>query len=136
MCGPINEVVGNQNPTPVELSLDAFNRLNGGNLFRVAQPQQMVAMYGADPALELLEEFADFDAGTELVQSCNMVPIPNRYIRHFINGPLTPCQAWEVVGHDIVSHNDAIACATLLTFLRLACVCNAAIDTASPLACP
>jgi hypothetical protein len=50
MFGPINEVVGNQNPTTVELPIDAFNRLNGENLFRVAQPQRMVAMYGADPA--------------------------------------------------------------------------------------
>lgn len=136
LFGSINEVIGNQNPTTVELPLDAFNRLNGGNLFRVAQPQRMVAMYGADPALELLGEFADFDAGTELVQSRNMVPIPHQYMRHFINGPLTPRQAWEVVGHDIVSHNDAIACAALLTFLRLACVRNAAMDTASPLARP
>jgi hypothetical protein len=37
---------------------------------------------------------------------------------------------------DILSHNDAISCATLLTFLRLACIRNAAGDTASPLACP
>ena len=64
LFGSINEVIGNQNPATVELPLDAFNRLNGENLFRVAQPQRMVAMYGADPALELLGEFADFDAGT------------------------------------------------------------------------
>jgi hypothetical protein len=136
LFGSINEVVGNQNPTTVELPIDAFSCQNGGNLFRVAHPQRMVAMYGADPALELLGEFANFDAGTELVQSRNMVPIPHRYMRHFLNGPLTPRQAWEVVGHDIVLHNDAVSCAPLLTFLRLACVWNTAADTASPLARP
>jgi hypothetical protein len=55
-------------------------------------------------------------------------------MRHFINGPLTPCQALEVVRHDIILHNAAIACATLLTFLHLACICNVEMDTASPLA--
>jgi hypothetical protein len=93
-------------------------------------------MYGAYPALELLGEFANFHAGTELVQSRNMVPIPHQYMRHFLNGPLTPCQAWEVVGRDIVSRNDAVLCAPLLTFLRLACVRNTASDAASPLARP
>jgi hypothetical protein len=134
--GSINEVVGNQNPTTIELPADAFSRQNGGNLYRVGQQQLMSAMFGADPTLELLGEFANFDAGTELVGSRNMVPIPHRYMRHFIAGPLTPRQAWEIVGHDIVSHNDQAACAPLLDFLRLACTRNAAGDTASPLARP
>jgi hypothetical protein len=136
LFGSINKVVGNQNPTTVELPANAFSRQNGGKLFGVAHPQRMVAMHGADPALELLGEFTNFDAGTELVKSRNMVTIPHRYMRHFLNGPLTPRQAWEVVGHDIVSHNDAVSCAPLLTFLHLACVQNTAADTASPLARP
>jgi hypothetical protein len=136
LSGSIDEVVGNQNPATIELPVDAFSRQNGGNLFRVAHPQRMVAMYGADPALELLGEFANFDAGTELVQSRNMVLIPHRYMRHFLNGPLTPRQAWEVVGYDIILLNDAVSYATLLTFLRLACVRNTSADTALPLTPP
>jgi hypothetical protein len=124
--GSINEAVRNQNPTTIELPADAFSRQNGGNLYRVGQQQRMAAMFGADPTLELLGEFANFDAGTELVGSRNMVPIPHRYMRHFIAGPLTPRQAWEIVGHNIVSHNDQAACAPLLDFLRLACTRNAA----------
>jgi hypothetical protein len=112
LFGSINEVIRNQKPATVELPVDAFSRQNGGNLFRVAHPQRMVAMYDADPALELLGEFANFDAGTELVQSRNMVPIPHQHMRHFLNGPLTPHQAC----HDIVSHNDAVSCAPLMTF--------------------
>jgi hypothetical protein len=96
----------------------------------------MAAMFGADPTLELLDEFANFDAGTELVGSHNMVPIPRRYMRHFIAGRLTPRKAWEIVGLNIVSHNNQAACAPLLDFLRLACTRNAAGDTASPLARP
>jgi hypothetical protein len=63
--GSINKVVRNQNPTTVELPLNAFSQLNGGNLFQVAQSQQMVAMYDADPALELVREF------TNLMQAQN-----------------------------------------------------------------
>jgi hypothetical protein len=94
-------------------------------------------MYGTDPTLKILGEFTNFDAGTELVQSRNMVPIPQRYMRHhFLNGLLTPHQACKVVGHDIVLHNNALACAPLLAFLRLACIRNTAADTASPLVRP
>jgi hypothetical protein len=96
----------------------------------------MAAMFGADPNLELLGEFTNFDAGTELVQSRNMVPIPHRYMRFFIAGPLTPRQAWELVSTDVANHNDDVACAPLLTYLRMACTRNAAGDTASPLAFP
>jgi hypothetical protein len=77
--GSIGEVVAHQNPITVELPANAFTRHNGGNLFRVGHPLRMAAMFGADPNLELLGEFTNFDAGTELVQSRNMVPIPHRY---------------------------------------------------------
>jgi hypothetical protein len=69
LFGWINKVVGNQNPTTIELPVDAFSRQNGGNLFQVAHPQQMVAMYGIYPFLELLGKCANFDVGMELVQS-------------------------------------------------------------------
>jgi hypothetical protein len=89
----------------------------------------MAARFGADPNLEFLGEFMTFDAGTELVQSQNMVPIPHHYTRHFIEGPLMPFQAWEIVQRS-QKHNNVVACAPLLTFLTQ----NAAGDTASPLA--
>jgi hypothetical protein len=95
----------------------------------------MVAMFGADPNLQLLGEFNNFDAGTELIQSRNMVPIPHHYMRHFISGPLIPWQAWEIVGAKIATHNDQVACAPLLNFICLACTRNVAGDTASPSAC-
>jgi hypothetical protein len=63
-----------------------------------------------------------------------MVPIPHRYMRYFVTGPLTPRQAWEIVGADIINNNDQVACEILLDFIRLACCRSAAGDTASPLA--
>jgi hypothetical protein len=132
--GSVGEVVANQNPITVELPTTAFSRLNQGNQFRVGHAQRMAAMFGADPALELLGEFTNFDAGTELVESRNLVPIPHRYMRYFVSGPLTPRLAWEIVGADIANNNDQVACAPLLNFIRLACTRNAAGDTASPLA--
>jgi hypothetical protein len=65
-----------------------------------------------------------------------MVPIPHCYMRHFVAGPLTPRQAWGTVGHGILSYNDQAACAPLLDSLCLACIRNAAGDTASPPARP
>jgi hypothetical protein len=139
--GSVGEVVGNQNPPTVKLPVTklpvtAFSRQSNGSLFQVGHPQRMAAMFGADPTLKLLGEFTNFDAETELVQSRNMVPIPHHYMRHFIPGPLTPRQAWEIVGAEIVTHNDQVACEPLINFLCLACTLNAAGDTPSPLARP
>jgi hypothetical protein len=46
----------------------------------------MNAMFGADPTLELLGVFINLYAGTEFIQSRNMVPTLHRYMRHFIGG--------------------------------------------------
>lgn len=95
----------------------------------------MAAMFGADPNLQPLGDFTNFAAGTTLLQSRNLVPIPHCYIGHFVTGPLAPCQAWEIVGADIINHNDQVACVPLVNFVRLACTQNAAGETSSPLAC-
>jgi hypothetical protein len=76
-----------------QLLIDAFNYQNGGNLFRVGKSQRMAAMYGTYPALELLGEFTNFDAGTQLVQSWKMVLITHCYMRPFIGG--TRCGKWS-----------------------------------------
>jgi hypothetical protein len=80
--------------------------------------------------------FTNFDAGTELIQSRNMVPIPHRYMRHFIGGAITPPRAWETAGGDIMNNNDQVACSPLLNFLRLACTRNVAGDGQGPVARP
>jgi hypothetical protein len=132
--GSINEVTGNQIPTTVVLPADALARQGGGAMFRVGVSQRMDATFNTNPNYAIVGEFTNFDAGTELIQSRNMVPVPHRYMRHFVRGPLTPRQAWEIVGHDITVNNDIVNCAPLYNFLRLACTINAAGDTASPLA--
>jgi hypothetical protein len=90
LFGSINDVVGNQIPTTVAFPIDGFSLQNGGaHHFRVGLPQLMDAMLNVHPALELLPAFGNFDAGTELIESRNMVPVPHRYMRHCIHGPLT-----------------------------------------------
>jgi hypothetical protein len=91
-------------------------------------------MFRADPQLELLGEFTNFEASTELNESQNMVAIFHQYMRHFIAGPLTPRQAWEIVGHEITTHGDQITCTPLLSFMRLTCTQHKAGDTTSVLA--
>jgi hypothetical protein len=132
--GAINDVMGHQIPTTVELPADAFIRQNGGAMYRVGLTQLMDVTFGADPDMQLLGPFANLDAGTELIESRNMVPIPHRYMRFFMAGPLTPRQAWEMVAHAIITNNDQAACAPLLDFIRLTCTINAAGDIASSVA--
>jgi hypothetical protein len=81
--GSINEMIGNEGLTTVKFPIDAFTRL-GGALYRVGLAQRMVdaTMYNADPNLGVLGPFGNFDAGTEVVQSLNIVPIPHCYMRH------------------------------------------------------
>jgi hypothetical protein len=93
----------------------------------------MDTMYNVNPNLALLGAFNNHDAGTELIQSRNIVPVPHRYMRHFIRGPLTPRQAWEIVRQDIIASNNVGPCAPLLDSLQLACTINALGDTASTL---
>jgi hypothetical protein len=94
----------------------------------------MDAMYNTNPNLAVLGAFNNHDAGTELIQSRNSVPVPHRYMRHFIQGPMMPRQAWEIVRQDIITNNDVGPCAPLFNFLRLACTLNAIGDTTLPLA--
>jgi hypothetical protein len=120
--------------TTIEFPNDAFTRLGGGALYRVGLTQRMDTMYNADPNLGVLGPFGNFDAGTELVQSRNIVPIPHRYTRHFIRGPLTPRQFWEALGQDIISNQDGGPCAPIMNLFRVACTLNVVGDPASPVA--
>ena len=54
-------------------------------------------------------------------------------MRHFIPGPMTPRQAWDIVVADITTNGDNAHCQSLVNFLRLAITLNAAGDNASPL---
>jgi hypothetical protein len=86
--GSVGKVVVNQIPVTFELPAMAFRRQNGGNLFCAGHLQRMMAMFGADPGLGLLGNFKNFYARTELIESQNMVAIPHRYMRYFIEGAL------------------------------------------------
>jgi hypothetical protein len=134
--GSIHDTVGHQIPTTIELPTDAFSRHAGGTQYRVGIPQLMNASFATDNDLQLLGAFGNMDAATELIESRNMVPVPHRYMRHFIGGPLTPRQAWETVGGAIAINNDQAACEPLLNFLRLACTRNAAGDMTGPVIRP
>jgi hypothetical protein len=73
----IGEVIANQNSITVKFPNTAFSHQNGGNFIWVGHAQHMAAMFGANPNLQQLGEFNNFDAGTELIHSCNiMVTIP------------------------------------------------------------
>jgi hypothetical protein len=90
--------------------------------------------YAADPNMATVGPYNNHDAGTKLIECRNVVGVQHRYMRHFIPGPLTPRLAWEMVAHDVIASGDATTCASLINFIRLACMLHLVGDTASPLA--
>jgi hypothetical protein len=131
--GSTGDTVGTQIPATVELPGTAFQQVNNGTAYRVADGPLMTILF-ADPAVQLCGPFADHDVATELVQCRNCVPVPHRYMEYFITGTKTPREAWEVVGHALNVNGDEVNCKILCDFLRLPVTLNAAGDTASPLA--
>jgi hypothetical protein len=110
-----------------------FNQLNNGTNYRVGVPQLMDLVLN-DPAMALCGPFGNHDAGTELIQSRNSVPVPHRYMGYFLGPQHTPREVWFAVGHSIINNGDIETCQPLFDFIRLACTLNVAGDTASPLA--
>jgi hypothetical protein len=86
-------------------------------------------MFNADPTLNLLTAFGNFDAGTELIKSRNMVPVPHWHMKHFLHGPLTPRQAWEmVVTQEIIMNNAKLPSSRVYK----KCKCGTALPLAQP----
>jgi hypothetical protein len=131
--GSHGDAVGHQIPTTVELPTTMFNQLNNGTNYRVGVPQLMDIAFN-DPEVALCGPFGNHDAGTELIQSRNAVPVPHRYMSYFLGPPRTPREVWFAVGHEIMNNGDIETCQPLFDFIRLACTLNTPGDTASPLA--
>jgi hypothetical protein len=129
----IHDVVGNQIPSTMQFPADAFARLGQGAHYCV--PLQLLDMnFATDPNMATVGPYNNHDAGTELIESCNVVGVPHCYIRHFVPpGPLTPRLAWEMVADDIITNGDMAACASLMDFFRLLCTLHLVGDTSSPL---
>jgi hypothetical protein len=131
--GSLGDAVGHQIPSTVELPATIFNQLNNGTNYRVGVPQLMDLVFN-DPNVAACGPFGNHDAGTELIQSRNSVPVPHRYMGYFLGPPRTPKEVWFAVGHSLINNGDTETCRPLFDFIRLACTLNAAGDTASPLA--
>jgi hypothetical protein len=102
----IGDVVGNQILATVHFPADAFARQGGGAFYNMPTQQLLDATFGANPNQESVGPYANAGPGTELVGSRNVVGVPHRYMRHFLPGPLTPRQAWEMVAHDVIANGD------------------------------
>jgi hypothetical protein len=64
------------------------------------------------------------DRGPNVVQvrSRRMIPVPHAYIRQFLFRALTPSQAWNQVGEQVLIDGRADDCEVLLNFLKAAAV--------------
>lgn len=64
--------------------------------------------------------FANGDADTEVVSTRRAVPLPHCYVPMVFNRTLSPTEAWQQLGLQIIADNREADCAILLTFLRCA----------------
>jgi hypothetical protein len=121
----INDIIGNQIPATIHFPADAFTRQGGGAFYKAPTQQLLDATFGASPNQESVGPYANANPGTELVESQNVVGVPHCYMQHFLPGPLTPQQAWEMVAHNVIANRD---------FIQLACNLQTTADTSPVLA--
>ena len=69
-----------------------------------------------------LHPFDENDADVEVVQSRRFVPIPHAYIMQFLFRTLTPADAWNQIGLQIIADGREADCQVLLNFLRMATI--------------
>ena len=86
---------------------------------RVPTIAAITAALAGDPDATELGPFTDADADTEVIRTRGCMFVPPPYVRQFlITGSLTPREAWEQVGTQVVADGNEVACKPLLDFLR------------------
>jgi hypothetical protein len=86
---------------------------------RVPTIAAITAALAGDPDATELGPFTDVDADTEVIRTRGCMFVPPPYVRQFlVTGSLTPREAWERVGTQVVADGNEVACKPFLDFLR------------------
>jgi hypothetical protein len=113
------DVTNGQAPPSIEWPVTAFHQV--GMSIRVPQRELIDQMLAAEPEITLLGPFGNDDAGTEVVRVRQaMLVVPFRYVRLFLQRPLTPREAWVQVAGAIYNDGTQEACVALLDWIRVA----------------
>jgi hypothetical protein len=76
----IHDVVGNQIPATEQFRANAFACLGQGAHYRVPLQQLLDMNFATDPLMATVGPYTNHDAGTELIECCNVVGVPHRYM--------------------------------------------------------
>ena len=86
---------------------------------RVPTVAAITAALAGDPNATELGPFTDVDADTEIIRTRGCMFVPPPYVRQFLaTGSLTPREAWEQVGTQVVADGHEVSCKPFLDFLR------------------
>ena len=86
---------------------------------RVPTIAAITAALAGDPNATELGPFTVADADTEIIRTRGCVFVPPPYVRPFlVTGSLTPRDAWEQVGTQVVADGREVSCKPFLDFLR------------------
>lgn len=91
------------------------------DIVRVPETAEVNVMLAVDPDKPLVGPFDAGDAGTELVRVRNLVYFPPHYVGMILSTPMTPCEAWDTVGAQILAEDTATktACEPVLRWLKV-----------------
>ena len=70
----------------------------------------------------MLQQFDINDADVEEVRSRRVIPVPHAYVMQFLYRSLTPSDAWQQIGMQIIADGREADCMVLLNFLRMTAV--------------
>jgi hypothetical protein len=112
------DLTNGQAPPSVEWPVTAFHQV--GVSIRVPQREVLDQLLANEPAGELVGPFGNEDAGTDVIRVRQAMLVPFRYVRLFLERPLTPREAWVQVAGAIYNDGMHEACSPLLDWLRVA----------------
>jgi hypothetical protein len=112
------DLTNNQAPPSIEWPVTAFHQVAAS--VRVPQREFLDQQLAAGPELELLGPFGNEDAGTDVVRVRQAMLVPFRYVRLFLQRPLTPREAWVQVAGAIFNDGLQVTCGPLIDWLRVA----------------
>ena len=119
--GTVGDVVNGQVPNTVFFPNDSFTLAAGGHLVCLPTPGRLTAEFVTTPGAQLVGPYQNNPIGTQWERVRSVVPVPHKYMCHFLSTRLTPREAWELVFPAIEANGDHLTCQPLVDFLRLAC---------------
>lgn len=125
------DLVGGAMSATYEFPGDGFVRINNGNDFAIPLLGTALHRYASDPTAVMLGPYNQFDVGAKLASFRNCVPVPFRYMKHFLARPLSVREGLEIVGTAILNDGKDQECEPLVDFLCFAATLAQQGDTYS-----